>query len=141
MPQSYAEQFEVMRGKYFAPLCRALQLSQPTAQIEGAYAVVSAAAGTVRVFFESERGLCGFGVGEVAAHAAMCDLESLAERFPRVRLTPEGHQRLGLDEQAAFIEAHWQDLQVMFSPEHIRETKAWRQAAVADHIKKLTRDT
>jgi hypothetical protein len=141
MPQSYAEQFEAMRGKYFAPLLRTLQLSHPIDRIEGAYAVSSAAAGNVRVFFESERGLCGFGVGEVAAPAAMCDLESLAERFPRVRIMPEGHQRLGLDEQAAFIEAHWQDLQVMFSPEHIRETKAWRQAAVADHIKKLTRDT
>jgi len=141
MSQTYAEHFEGMRARYFAPLCQALRLSQVSNRIEGAYAVASAAGGNVRVFFECERGLCGFGIGEGEAPAALCDLESLAERFPRVRLMPEGHQRLGLDEQAAFVEAHWQDLQVMFSPDHVRETKAWRQAAAAAHMKKLTRDT
>jgi hypothetical protein len=141
MSQSHAEHFEGMRRLYFAPLCQTLELSQASDHVDGPFAVTSAANGNVRVFFECERGLCAFGVGEAAAHAPLCDLESLAERFPKVRLIPEGHQRLGLDEQAAFVETNWQALQVMFSPEHIRETKAWRQAAVAAHMKKFSRDT
>lgn len=141
MPPNYAEHFETMRRRYFLPLCRTLQLSLVTHRVEGAYAVTSAVGGNVRILFECERGLCDFGIGEATADVALCDLDSLAERFPRVRLTSEGHQRLGLDEQAAFVEAHWQDLQVMFSAEHIRETKVWQQAGIAAHTTKFTRDT
>ena len=130
-----------MRERYFTPLCQVLSLGQSTNDLGPAYAVSSAAAGHVRVFFECERGLFGFSIGEVAASAALCDLESLAERFPRIRALPEGRQRLGLDEQVAFIQAHWPDLQVMFSPEHIRETKAWRSAANAAYTRKLTSAT
>lgn len=139
--ESYADDFQSMRERYFLPLCQALSLAQGADERGVAYAVTSAAAGNVRVFFECERGLYGFGVGEVMASTALCDLESLAERFPRVRVLPEGRQRLDLNEQAVFIQTHWEDLQVMFSPKHIRETKAWQDAASAAYTKKFTRDT
>jgi hypothetical protein len=141
MPETHAEHFATMLERHFAPLCRRLVLSEATTRVESVYGVASAFAGNVRVFFESERGLCSFGIGEASAQRALLDLESLAERFPRTRLLTEGRQRLNLNEQAAFIQARWQDLQVMFSPEHLRETRAWRQAAGAALTRRHSRDS
>ena len=48
-----------------------------------------------------------------------------------------GFQRLTLEEQASFIEIRWGDLQIMFSPEHLKETRRWREAAGAAFVRKL----
>jgi hypothetical protein len=141
MTQPFKEQFEALRKKYFVPLCDALGLADDRHDVRSTYASASVGAGHVRVFFECDRGIGEFGVGELAAESPVSSVEALAERFPRVGLMPEGSQRLGLDEQASFIASHWQDLQVMFSPAHIRETKAWRDAASKAHMQKYTRDT
>jgi hypothetical protein len=53
-------------------------------------------------------------------------------------LISEGLQRLSLEEQASFLESRWDDLQVMFSAEHLLETRKWRSAAVAAYTKKFT---
>ena len=141
MTQTYAQHFEILQERYFVPLCQALKLSLVRTEHGDTYSVTSAALGNVRIFFESERGLGGFGIGEAGAERSLCGVEELAERFPRIRLLPEGHQRLDLDEQSLFIQSHWQDLQVMFSSEHLRETTAWKNAAAKVLTKKYSRDT
>jgi hypothetical protein len=123
--------FQTMRGQHFLGLCRKLGLSDETLEVNPRFAVASAAAGNVRVFFEHDRGLCSFGLGAAADANSLCGVEEFAERFPRIRLTPEGTQRLNLEEQRSFIESHWSDLQVMFSPQHLAETRKWRMAAAA----------
>jgi hypothetical protein len=124
--------FQAMREQYFLGLCRKLSLADESLVSNSKFAVASAAAGNVRVFFEHEFGLCIFGLGATADTKALCSVEELAERFPRIRLMSEGHQRLSLEEQRSFVESHWSDLQVMFSPQHIGETRKWRAAAVAE---------
>lgn len=95
------------------------------------FASVSAAAGSVRVHFESDRRLCSFSVGFSGDQRDLCSVETLVERFPRIRLLPEEHQRLSLEEQASFLCDRWNNLQTMFSPDHARETRAWRAAQAA----------
>jgi hypothetical protein len=124
--------FRAMQEKHFLGLCRKLGLSDETLICDSKFAVASAAAGNVRVFFEHERGLCIFGLGAARDAKALCSVDELAERFPRIRLMTEGHQRLSLEEQHSFVESHWSDLQVMFSPQHIGETRKWREAAAAE---------
>jgi hypothetical protein len=121
--------FQAMQVQHFQGLCRNLGLSDESLVANSQFAVASAAAGNVRVFFEHERGLCFFGLGATADAKALCSVEEMAERFPRIRLTSQGHQRLNLEEQRSFVESHWSDLQVMFSPQHIGETRKWRAAA------------
>jgi len=124
--------FRVMQERHFLGLCRKLALSGETLVSNAQFGVASAAAGNVRVFFEHERGLCLFGIGATTDANALCSVEEFAERFPRIRLMSEGYQRLSLEEQRSFIELHWPDLQIMFSPEHIGETRKWRAAAVTE---------
>jgi hypothetical protein len=50
-------------------------------------------------------------------------IEQVAELFPRIRILPGGVQRLTLDEQAQFITAHWQELELMFQPSRIELTR------------------
>jgi hypothetical protein len=127
------------KHKHFDLLCRNLGLDAGINESENGYAIVSAVAGNVRVFFEHERGLCAFAVGAFADVKPLCGVEELASRFPRIRLMPEGHQRLDLEEQRQFLEARWSDLQVMFSPDHITETRAWHRAAAAARTEGLSR--
>jgi hypothetical protein len=129
--------FLEQKHKHFDLLCRNLGLEAGLQENGDGYAIASAAAGNVRVFFEHERGLCGFAVGAFGDAKPLCSAEELALRFPRIRVLSEGHQRLDLDEQRHFIEDHWSDLQVMFSAEHIAETRAWQRAAAAAYMERL----
>ena len=138
MPTQMAVLFETLRRQFFEPLARSLTLSEMRSDIHEMYAVVSGAAGNVRVHFESDRGLCTFAVGSASDDASLCAVDVIARRFPRVRQVPQGEQRLTLEEQAAFISEHWRDLQTMFSPEHIRETISWRRAAAKAYTKRFT---
>ena len=131
-----SQDFQAMRERHYLGLCRNLGLSDQTLVSYSQFGVASAAAGNVRVFFECEHGLCSFGIGATTDAKAMCSVEELAERFPRIRLTSEGHQRLSLEEQRSFVESHWSDLQVMFSPQHIGETRKWRAAAAAEMMRR-----
>ena len=129
--------FLEQKQKHFDLLCRNLGLEAGLQENGRDYAIASAAAGNVRVFFEHERGLGGFAVGAFDDVRPLCSVEGLALRFPRIRVLSEGHQRLDLDEQRQFIEDHWSDLQVMFSVEHIAETRAWQRAAAAAYMERL----
>jgi hypothetical protein len=131
--------FIEQKHKHFDPLCRNLGLASELQEVGVGYAIVSAAAGNVRVFFEHERGLCAFAVGAFDDVKPVCGAEELASRFPRIRVLPNGHQRLDLEEQRTFIEGRWSDLQVMFSASHVAETRRWRRAAAAAHMKKFSR--
>jgi hypothetical protein len=124
--------FQSMREEYFLGLCQTLGLSDETLHVDPQFAIASAAAENVRVFFEHDRGLCTFALGASADARALCSVEEMAERFPRLRLVPEGRQRLSLEEQRLFVESHWPELQVMFSPQHIGETRKWHVAAVSE---------
>jgi len=126
------QSFQALREEHFAELCRKLNLSVEALQVDQGFAIVSAAAGNVRVFFEHDRGLCLFGLGAFTDAKALCSVEEMAERFPRIRLVSEGRQRLTLEEQRHLVEAHWAALQVMFSPEHLSETRKWRESAVRE---------
>jgi hypothetical protein len=121
-----ADDFESLRTKFFDPLATTLGLTSARSTLGDSYAVVSAAAANVRVYFERDRGLCAFAVGAASADRSPCAVEEIAKRFPRIRRIPGGEQRLTLAEQASFITEHWGDLQTMFSPDHMRETLAWR---------------
>ena len=131
--------FPALREQYFDALSTTLGLGLVAVVDGDGFAIVSAAAGYVRVFFEHDRGLCHFSVGSSTESKPLCSVEELAVRFPRIRLLPEGWQRLNLEEQRAFLESRWQDLQVMFSPEHLPETRKWRQAAATSYTKQFAR--
>jgi hypothetical protein len=93
---STSQFFQAMKEQYFLGLCRKLGLSDETLVSGSQFAVASAAAGNVRVFFEHERGLYLFGLGATTDAKALCSVEEMAERFPRIRLSSEGHQALVL---------------------------------------------
>ena len=140
---TFPEQFQALREQYFDPLRNRLCLvaERSTQAASSGFATVSAAAGSVRVHFESDRGLCCFLLGFAEDERDFCSVETIAERFPRIRLLPEGQQRLSLQEQASFLCDHWDDLQVMFSPNHARETRAWRDAQAKAYTQRFTRET
>jgi len=133
------QSFQALREEHFVGLCRKLNLSAETPQVDRGFAIVSAAAGNVRVIFEHDRGFCLFGLGAFADSKALCSVEEVAERFPRIRLVPEGRQRLTLEEQRSFVEVRWPALQVMFSPEHLGETRKWHEAVVRQTTKGFSR--
>jgi hypothetical protein len=141
--QTLSEHFQTLRQRYFEPLRERLGLTdERTSEATSfGFASVSAAGGSVRVHFESDRGLCSFLVGFSGDDRDFCSVEALAERFPRVRLLVDGQQRLSLEEQMAFLCDRWADLQIMFSPDHARETRAWRDAQSAAYTRKFTGDT
>ena len=128
--------FLEQKHKHFDLLCRNLGLEAGLQENGDGYAIASAAAGNVRVFFEHERGLCGFAVGAVDDAKPLCSAEELALRFPRIRVLSEGHQRLDADEQREFIEDRCSDLQVMFYVEHIAETRAWHRGAAVAYLER-----
>jgi hypothetical protein len=122
-----------LKQAHFAPLCRDLGLVQRGSDV--------AESGNVAIFFEEERGLCSLGIGAVGSAEPLCGVEALATRFPRQREMAEGYQRLSLSEQGDFVRTRWNDLQVMFSAEHLRETVAWHRArsqAITDSYAKRT---
>ena len=123
---AFEESFAVLREKYFDPLREhfGLEDERSTPVAPSGFASVSAAAGSVRVHFESDRGICSFLAGFRDDERDLCSVETLAGHFPRVRVSHAGLQRLSLDEQATFLRDHWLDLQVMFSPAHADETRA-----------------
>jgi hypothetical protein len=131
--------FRSLRETHFDGLCRKLGLIATAADIAADFCRVSGKAGAVQVYFECERGLCSFSVGPASDAHPLCSVEEIAERFPRVRVLGEGSQRLSLDEQCSFLQSRWNDLQVMFSTEHLPETRKWRAAAVAAYTRKFTR--
>jgi hypothetical protein len=135
------EDFLALKARHFDPLCRSLGLLLDLERGSQGFAVASAALDNVRVYFESNRGLCSFGVGSSAQTSSLCGVGEIAGRFPRIRLLPEGEQRLTLEEQAEFVTKHWDDLQIMFSPDHIRETLKWKSAAATALTKRCSRDT
>jgi hypothetical protein len=130
--------FLEQKQRHFDLLCRNLGLEAGLQESGSGYAIASAAVGNVRVFFEHERGLCAFAVGAFGDVRALCSVEELALRFPRIRVLSEGYQRLDLDEQRKFIEGRWSKLQVMFSADHIAETRAWRKAAASACMKQFS---
>ncbi len=138
-PSAYA--FVAQRERYFDSLCRNLGLVRGEEKSGAGFDIVSASSGNVRVFFEHERGLCSFAVGAASESEPLCGVEELVERFPRLRAMSEGIQRLSLEEQRAFVESRWADLQMMFSAEHLSETRKWHAAAVAACTKKFTRQS
>jgi hypothetical protein len=140
---TFLESFQELQEQYFDPLRVRLGLGaeRSTQAASSGFAVISAAAGSVRVHLESDRGLCSFSVGFVDDERDLCSVETLAERFLRIRLLSEGRQRLSLDEQVSFLCDHWTDLQVMFSPSHARETRAWHTAQAKAYMQKFARDT
>jgi hypothetical protein len=140
---TFPEQFQALREQYFDPLHGRLGLGEErsTQAASSGFAVISAAVGSVRVYFEADHGLCSFSVGFADDERDLCSVLTLADRFPRIRLLSEGRQRLSLDEQVSFLCDHWADLQVMFSPSHARETRAWHTAQAKAYMQKFARDT
>jgi|GEM_PF-2117205 len=135
---SAQQHFRIQKERFFKPLCEALGLAPGEAQQGTGFAVVSAIAGHVRVFFEHDCGLCFFSVGAAADAKALCGVEEFAERFPRLRAL-EGAQRLSLAEQRAFLERNWRDIQLLFSPEQHAETRRWADASAAAYTDQMAR--
>jgi len=122
--------FQALREEHFDYLCRQLTLSETTSRGGVGFAIVSAVAGNVRVFFEHDRGICNFGLGSTTDARPLCSVDEIAQRFSPTRVLTEGVLRLSLDEQRSFVESHWSELQRMFAPEHLGETRAWHAALV-----------
>ena len=87
---SPSPEFYELAVQYFDPLCRALGLASRTPEAGNGFGWVSAEAGTVRAFFEHDRGLCSFAIGAAGAQKPLCAVETIAKRFPRLRLLAEG---------------------------------------------------
>jgi hypothetical protein len=137
---SILQHFNSQRRQYFDTLCESLGLVAGDAEIGRGFASVSAALADVRVFFEHDRGLCSFAVGAFSDSKPLCGVEELARRFPRIRIMSEGVQRLSLEEQRGFLESKWQELQVMFSSQHLAETRKWQKASAAAYMKQFSGD-
>lgn len=112
-----------LRAAHFDPLCSRLGLTLAPEGRLAAQGYVSATGGNLRVHFENDRGLCYFALGLAAEEQSLCGVHEIASRFPRIRQTTGGRQRLSLEEQAKFIADHWAELQTMFSQDHIDETR------------------
>ena len=54
------------------------------------------------------------------------------KQFDQTKTTPCSSK-----EQRQFIEGRWSDLQIMFSLEHIAETRAWHKAATAAYMEQF----
>lgn len=134
---SLTHAFQTLRAQYFDPLCDSLGLRPGPSEIELAFGWVSAQVDHVRVFFEYERSLCQFSLGSALETKPLCAVETIAKRFPRIRLLPDGDQRLSLDEQRTFLETNWAALQILFSPEHLPETRHWNGIAALEAGKDL----
>lgn len=135
---STSADFAALRSKYFDTLCGSLGLTNPRSESGSGYMRVSAAGENIRAYFEYERGLSWFGIGSVADGVPMCSVEDLAARFPRPRVLAEGHVRLSLAEQRAFLETNWHTLQPMFSPAHLAETRKWQQSSLEKYWEQFT---
>ena len=130
--------FRALCECHFDPLCNRLKLIAAPPAIDQGFALASASDGTVRVFFEYERGLSWLGLGAHSDSKPLCSVEELAQRFPRIRIVAEGLQRLSLQEQSTFVESHWSPLRSMFSPEHLPETRKWHQARAHELTKRYS---
>lgn len=119
----WREHAEPLRAAHFDPLCSKLGLTTAPDGPLAAQGYVSATGGHLRVHFENDRGLCYFALGPAAEEQSLCSVEQIASQFPRIRMTTGGTQRLALDEQAKFIADHWVELQSMFLPGRIDETR------------------
>jgi hypothetical protein len=131
--------FLTAKAEFFDRLSRELHLVDVQNTIYSQFGYTSAVAGSVRVFLEYERGGLGFSLGPNGDLAPMCDVETIADRFPRVRKMPDGNQRLSLDEQLALIVRHWSELQKMFDPTNLAETRKWMMASGSELMAKYTR--
>ncbi|HEU0067726.1 MAG TPA: hypothetical protein VFQ26_00505 [Nitrospiraceae bacterium] len=130
--------FQELKTQYFDVLCQRLRLDQMSLEIDMGYAIAGASDGNVRVYFEYERGLSIFSVGPAVDMKPMCSVETLAARFPRVRILAEGAQRLSLEEQAALLEKHWAALQDMYSAANLPAARTWMSEVCAAEIKKYS---
>jgi hypothetical protein len=125
MATSANSQYLSLKEEYFDSLCLRLGLEDRHLESDVNFGFASARRGSVRVFFEHERGLCAFSLGVPDAKRPLCSVETIAGYFPRVRLLAEGGQRLSLEEQSAMIERYWVEMQRMFSADGIAETTRW----------------
>jgi hypothetical protein len=132
------DQFQALKSQYFDGLCRRLGLTQAPTELGAMYSIVAAIGGNVRIYFEYDRGLCQFSIGPSVDSAPMCDVETLAERFPRVRVLSEGTQRLSLQEQSDLILGHWPAIQVLCSAENLPASRAWIGNIRADAMRKYS---
>jgi hypothetical protein len=128
-----SENFAKHSAQHFEPLCEALGLGERSSVAGAGYAISSAADGSVRVFFEHDRGLCSFSVGLASDAKPFCAVDVIARRLPPVRLLHQGEQRLSLSEQAQLLRDHWAELQHMFGPA-LAETRKW----LAEHHAAVT---
>jgi hypothetical protein len=131
--------FQALRAQHFDPLCQRLGLTINGSAVDEGSALVTAEGGTVRIYFECERGLCFFCIGAICDSKSLCSVEEIARRFPRLRTLGEGLQRLSLDEQCSLLESRWNDLQVMFSAEHVPETRKWHQAMMGAYTRRFSK--
>ena len=136
--EPFLQEFLALKAQYFDVLCQRLSLDQGSLQSGQGYAIAGASGGNVRVCFEHDRGLCFFSVGPAVDTETMCDVETLAARFPRVRILTEGAQRLSLEEQAAVLEEHWAAVQDMYSIANLPAARAWMSEVRAAVLKKYS---
>lgn len=104
------QSFRDLRGQYFEALSQTLGLIAGPVEAGQGFARISGHCGTIRVYFEYERGVCHFSIGATSQSEPLCSVEEMAKRFPRLRILSEGAQRLSLIEQCSFLETRWKDL-------------------------------
>src|SRR4051812_46930672 len=139
-PDPPLREFEPLRKRYFDPLCQKLGLEVGELEEGPGFAIIHGTAGSIRVYFEEDRYLFDFTLGPSVDAKPLCSVETIAERFPDPRLLSEGHLRLSLEEQVAFLESRWAELEVMFSGEHLADTRRWHVVLVESGMKKFTRE-
>jgi hypothetical protein len=132
------QQFLALKAQYFDVLCQRLTLDQGSLESGPGYAIAGASGGNVRVYFAHDRGPCFFSVGPAVDTKPMCNVETLAARFPRLRILAEGAQRLSLEEQVAVLEEHWAVVQDMYSIANLPAARAWISEVRAAVLKKYS---
>jgi hypothetical protein len=124
MADSELSHFLEMKSKHFDPLCQKLSLRELAMESGPRFAIASAVGSTARVWFEHDRGLCVFALGNTAHAKPACSVDEATRLFPRMRVLEEGEQRLSLAEQAQFVLERWGELEGLFGPERIEITRA-----------------
>ncbi len=119
---STIDKFRELRAAHLDPVVTALGLCVGNVEEYEMHGFAEAVSENVCVRFEHDRGLCEFALSSTANSNRMWSISIVASLFPRVRLLPDGEQRLTLTEQRQLIQSHWVELQSLFAAPNIGTT-------------------
>jgi hypothetical protein len=137
---SWEELLRPLREQVFEPLCRELGIESVADPELKALGYAAARSRNLCIYFEHDRGLGYLALGASSQSRSLCGVDLITQRFPRIRLLPDGEQRFTLQEQADFLRNNWETLQTMFSVAEYPNTLAWHAERARAYTERFARD-